>query len=102
MGHGAWRKRKEIISRYALAAMRYAVQLLITIPDSKGKAVQYFSPGQALAGLVFMKLTSVAQMFRFRQNREFFNPESEWWTKHRQEKRPREMFRKGGDRALNG
>ncbi len=48
---------------------------LITIPDSKGKAVQYFSPGQALAGLVFMKLTSVVQMFRFRQNREFFNPE---------------------------
>jgi hypothetical protein len=37
MGHGAWRKRKEIISRYALGAMRYAVQLLITTPDSKGK-----------------------------------------------------------------
>ena len=51
---------------------RYSV--LITIPDSKGKAVKYFSPGQTLAGLVFMKLTSVTQMFRFRQNREFFNP----------------------------
>jgi TRAP transporter TAXI family solute receptor len=39
-------------------------------------------------------------MFRFRQNREFLNPESEWWTNHGQEKRPREMFRKGEDRAL--
>jgi hypothetical protein len=38
MGHGAWRKRKEIISPYALGAMRYAVQLLITTPDSKGKS----------------------------------------------------------------
>jgi len=47
MEHGAWRKRKEIISRYALGAMRYAVQLLITIPDSKGKSVQYFSHRQA-------------------------------------------------------
>jgi hypothetical protein len=73
-GHGAWRKRKEIISRYALGAMRYAVQLLITIPDSKGKSVQYFSHGQALSGLSFMKLTSVDQMFRFRQNTKFLNP----------------------------
>ena len=54
--------------------MRYAVQLLITIPDSKGKSVQYFLHGQAISGLSFMKLTSVDQMFRFRQNREFFNP----------------------------
>jgi len=67
MGHGAWRKRKEIISRYALGAMRYADQLLITIPDSKGKSVQCFSHPQALSGLVFMKLTSVDQMFRVRK-----------------------------------
>jgi hypothetical protein len=45
--HGAWSQRKEIISRYALGAMRYAVQQLITIPDSKGKSGQYFSNGQA-------------------------------------------------------
>ena len=38
MGHGAWRKRKDIISPYALGAMRNAVQLLITTPDSKGKS----------------------------------------------------------------
>ena len=28
----------EIISLYALAAMHYAIQLLITTPDSKGKS----------------------------------------------------------------
>ena len=38
MGHGAWRKSKEITSPYALGTMRYAVQLLITTPDSKGKS----------------------------------------------------------------
>ena len=53
--------------------MRYAVQLLITTPDSKGKSVQCFSHGQALSCLIFMKLTSVDQMFRFRKNTELLN-----------------------------
>jgi hypothetical protein len=39
-GHGEKEKR-------LFHAMRYAVQLLITIPDSKGKSVQYFSNAQA-------------------------------------------------------
>jgi hypothetical protein len=82
--------------------MRYAVQLLITTPVSKGKSVQYFSHRQALSGLSFMKLTSVDQMFRFRKKTKWdaIGSESEWWTNHRQEKRPREMFRKGGDKTL--
>jgi hypothetical protein len=36
-GHGAWR-RKKTISRYALGAMPYAFQVLITTPNSKGKS----------------------------------------------------------------
>ncbi len=47
---------------------------LITIQDSKGKSVQYFSHGQAILGLSCMKLTSVDQMFRFRKYTEFLKP----------------------------
>jgi hypothetical protein len=53
--------------------MRYAVQLLITTPGSKGKSVQCFWHGQALLGPSHMKLTSVEQMFRVGRNTGFLN-----------------------------